>query len=74
VTGRRQVVDAILRVVAEPAPAAYYACAVCPYTASVKAPATPRGRAKVAAFVETTRTHHRATCPNLHRTERNRAA
>jgi hypothetical protein len=68
VTGRRQVVDAVLRIVAEPAPAAYYGCSICPFTASVK------GRRKVAEFAGTIRNSHRANCPNLHRTERNRAA
>jgi hypothetical protein len=68
VTGRRQVIDAVLRIVADPAPAAYYACQVCPYSAHVKAPAGARGRAKVAAFVETVRTTHRANCPHLERT------
>jgi hypothetical protein len=58
--GRRQVADAWLRIIAEPTPAAYYACAVCPYTASAK------GRRKVTEFVPTIRTDHRATCPGLH--------
>lgn len=59
-TGRRQVVDAWLRIVAEPAPAAYYACAICPFTASVK------GAKRTAAFAASIRTDHRATCPTLH--------
>jgi hypothetical protein len=42
------------------APAAYYACAVCPYTASVK------GRRATAEFTATIRTTHRATCPGIH--------
>jgi hypothetical protein len=58
--GRRPVVDAWLRIVADPAPAAYYACAVCPYTASAK------GRTDTAAFAADIRTSHRATCPALH--------
>lgn len=61
-TGRRRVVDAVLRIVAEPTPAAYYACAVCPYTASRK------GRRAVQEWVPTIRTTHRAACPNLERT------
>lgn len=72
-TGRPQSIAAVLRVTADPAPAAYYACNLCPYTSHVKAPAGPRGRAKVAAFVETVRTTHRATCPTLH-PERTHAA
>lgn len=58
--GRRQVADAWLRIIAEPSPAAYYACQICPYTASVK------GAKKVQAFTSTIRTDHRATCPTLH--------
>jgi hypothetical protein len=58
--GRRRVVDAVLRIVADPSPAAYYACAVCPYTASVK------GRRATAEFVPSIRTTHRATCPGIH--------
>lgn len=60
-TGRRRVVDAILRIIAEPSPAAYYACSVCPYTAS------RRGARAVQEFAATIRTSHRATCPNLER-------
>lgn len=63
--GRPQVVDAWLRIVAEPAPAAYYACRLCPYTASVKATGRA-GAEKVAAFARDIRTTHRATCPALH--------
>lgn len=58
--GGRRVADAWLRIVADPAPAAYYACAVCPFTASA------RGREKTAAFAASIRTDHRATCPTLH--------
>lgn len=65
-TGRRRVVDAWLRVVTNP-PAAYYACQICPYTASVK------GAKRVAAFAASIRTDHRATCPTLH-PERQHAA
>jgi hypothetical protein len=61
-TGRQQAVAAVLRIVAEPAPAAYYACQVCPYTASRK------GRRAVTEFAATIRTDHRAKCPNLERT------
>lgn len=61
-TGRRRVVDAVLRIVADPSPAAYYACEVCPYTASRK------GRRAVTEFAATIRTTHRAVCPNLERT------
>lgn len=57
--GGRRVVDAVLRIVADPAPAAYYACHICPYTAHTKG-------ARTAAFVATIRTDHRATCPALH--------
>lgn len=60
-------VDAILRVIAEPSPAAYYACQVCPYTAQVK------GARLTAEFAATIRTDHRATCPTLH-PERHQAA
>jgi hypothetical protein len=62
-TGRRppqQVVAAMLRVVCEGTVAAYYACQICPFTASAK------GRDKTAAFVARIRTDHRATCPGLH--------
>lgn len=65
-TARRQVVDAWLRIVASPSPAAYYACQICPYTASVK------GR-QVAEFAATIRTDHRANCPALHHPERQTA-
>ncbi|SEO83035.1 hypothetical protein [Actinacidiphila rubida] len=68
----RRVADAWLRIVAEPLPAAYYACQICPYTASVKG----RGKrdiAKVATFAASIRNDHRATCPTLH-PERTRAA
>jgi hypothetical protein len=61
---RRQVADAWLRLVAEPAPAAYYACQICPYTASIKGRGK-RDLAKVTAFVTSVR-DHRATCPTLH--------
>jgi hypothetical protein len=69
VRGRRQVADAWLRIVCEPSPAAYYACAICPYTASAKG-------ARTAAFVASIRADHRATCPTLHprQTEGRRAA
>jgi hypothetical protein len=60
VKGGRRVVDAVLRIVADPAPAAHYACAICPYTASAK------GAHDTAAFAATIRTTHRATCPGLH--------
>jgi hypothetical protein len=60
VSGRRRVADAWLRIIAEPTPAAYYACQICPYTASVK------GAKRTAAFVAAIRTDHRATCPTLH--------
>lgn len=60
-TARRRAVDAILRIIAEPSPAAYYACAVCPYHSSAKGPRT-------AAFAATVRTRHRAECPGLERT------
>jgi hypothetical protein len=56
---RGQYVAAVLRVVCEGTVAAYYACAICPFTASAK------GRAKTAAFVADIRTSHRATCPAL---------
>lgn len=65
--GRRQVIDAVLRIVAEPAPAAYYQCLICPYTASVK------GAKRTAAFAASIRTDHRAICPTLH-PERTHAA
>jgi hypothetical protein len=67
VSGRRRVVDAWLRVIAEPSPAAYYACQICPYTAQVK------GAKRVAAFAASIRADHRATCPTLH-PERQHAA
>lgn len=59
-SGRRRVIDATLRIIADPAPAAYYACAVCPYTAEA------HGRRNVTAFAASVRTDHRATCPTLH--------
>lgn len=66
-SGRRRVANAWLRIIADPAPAAYYACAICPYTASAK------GREKTAEFAASIRTDHRATCPGLH-PERHQAA
>ncbi|NUP52301.1 MAG: hypothetical protein HOW97_34010 [Catenulispora sp.] len=64
-TGRPQVVVAVLRVVAEPSPAAYYACLICPFTAQEKA-TSRRDVEKVAAFAADIRTRHRAECPTLH--------
>jgi hypothetical protein len=64
VNGRPRVVDAWLRIITDP-PAAYYACSICPYTASVKA-TDRRDADKVAAFAADIRTSHRATCPALH--------
>lgn len=58
--GRPQALAAVLRIVADPRPAAYYGCVLCGYTAKV------RGREDVQAFTKTIRTDHRATCPALH--------
>lgn len=63
-SGRRRAVDAWLRIITDP-PAAYYACQICPYTASAKATGRS-GATKVADFIRTIRTDHRATCPTLH--------
>lgn len=64
-SGRPRVVDAVLRIVAEPSPAAYYACHICPYTAHTTA-TSRRDVEKVAAFARDIRTRHRAECPTLH--------
>lgn len=63
-TGRPRVADAWLHIITDP-PAAYYTCQICPYTAHAKATGR-RGADKVADFVRTIRTDHRATCPTLH--------
>ncbi|MDJ1132455.1 hypothetical protein [Streptomyces iconiensis] len=54
---RARYLDAILRIVAEPRPAAHYQCLRCPYTASA------RGKEKATALAATIRTTHRAHCP-----------
>ena len=57
---RARYVDAVLRIVAQPAPAAHYGCLRCGFTQTV------RGRDATAAFAASIRTDHRATCPTLH--------
>lgn len=56
-SARPRYVDSVLRIVADPRPAAHYGCLLCTFTKSVK------GRDKVQNFVPTIRATHRAACP-----------
>lgn len=58
-SARPRYLDSVLRIVADPRPAAHYGCLRCDFTDSVK------GKAAVADFAATIRGAHRAACPGF---------